>query len=187
MKNDQLGQVLGISKQREWWNRQTYRRSTEEKAAAIIDQTKHRNRSHSSGVHSNSRNPVTIDKSERADKVRSAVIQVARRGIRVRCKGFVTYLRSQAVVLNESNLRPDSAGASRLGKFASIQLAKVTVHTQDPARAAGKKHSFTFFVPEALVKRQNVKQGMRVTAVLHGIVANPSNPIWVCNRLRPSP
>ena len=39
MNTRQLGQVLGISKQRDWWNRQTYRRSTEEQAAANIQQS----------------------------------------------------------------------------------------------------------------------------------------------------
>ena len=185
MKTDQLGQVLGISKQREWWNRQTYRRSTEETAAANIDQTIRRNRSQSKGSPNRRRKFVKISKHEHTGRLPSIVKQTARHEIRVRCKGFVANLRTQAVVLNESNLRPDAAGASKLGKFASIQLARVTVHVQDPTRPPGKKHSFTFFVPEALVKRQNVKHGMQVSAVLYGIVANPSHSIWVCNRISP--
>ena len=40
MKTEKIGQVLGITKQRKWWNRQTNRRSTEEMAARSIKQSK---------------------------------------------------------------------------------------------------------------------------------------------------
>ena len=42
MKTQQLGQVLGISKQRNWWNRQSCRRITEGQARESIRRSEQR-------------------------------------------------------------------------------------------------------------------------------------------------
>lgn len=183
MKTNLLGHVLGISKQRQWWNRQTSRRSTEEMAATRIDQSIRPGKNQSGTKRDKRQNPGPKWKPDHTGKLPSIVKQVALHGHKVRCRGVVAYVHVRADILKKSKLRLGSAGVRKLGKFASEQVAQVTVHTQDPTRPPGKKHSFTFFVSEVLVKRLNVRPGMRVRAELHGFSDNPSHPIWLCKRL----
>lgn len=98
-------------------------------------------------------------------------------------RGIITELIQDANILKKANIREGSLGVSMLGKYATVKLAQITVHTSALAEDKSENCSFTFFVEASVVRQLGLVKGCFVVAQLWGIVVSPKHPIWVCEQL----
>lgn len=101
-------------------------------------------------------------------------------GLEATEQGIITELIKDANILKKANIPEGSIGVAMLGKYAKVKLVQMTIHTGAIAEDPQENSSFTFFVEEAVVKKQGLMKGDFVTAKLRGIVISEKYPIWVC-------
>ncbi len=131
----------------------------------------------------NRRKNVASPSASRDKKPGGILKQVAKHDLTVSCQGVIAFKKDSADIFKKANLRPGSLGASMLGRYSTEPLVQLTVHSPTRGKGRGQKLSFTFFIGQSIVKKLNLKEGMRVAAKLRGVVAIPSYPIWVCDQL----